>query len=210
MSIPSNLKKYRKKRGFTQKKLSTISGISFSMISKLESGEKKNPSFETISKLANALNIQPNQLLYNNNLSYDLLNAVYNSSSGVYKTRQGGESYLESTIQSAKYGKLELSYENQLFYLETLKEHGNPNYESLKLRVENEKNNNINASNIEPLLYSYLEKKYGSVSEDSFGILVGDDLNNRIKLSYAQLSELSDEIYRYIDFYIYNSKKDDK
>lgn len=60
------LKKVRKDKKITQKKLAEISGLSFSMVSKLETGEQSNPSFDTVSKLAKALNV-PLYYLYGHN-----------------------------------------------------------------------------------------------------------------------------------------------
>lgn len=53
--LSNNLKHFRKKAKLTQKELSELSEISFSMISKIESGEQKNPTLLTISKLADSL-----------------------------------------------------------------------------------------------------------------------------------------------------------
>lgn len=64
MALSKNIKKHRKKSGLTQKALADKSGLSFSMISKLESGEQLNPSVETLNKIAAALNITPEKLLY--------------------------------------------------------------------------------------------------------------------------------------------------
>jgi transcriptional regulator with XRE-family HTH domain len=63
MALNENLKKYRKVAGLTQKALADKSGLSFSMVSKLESGEQANPSFETIRKIADVLNINPGSLV---------------------------------------------------------------------------------------------------------------------------------------------------
>lgn len=63
MALNENIKKYRKKSGFTQKALADKSGLSFSMISKLESGEQTNPSFETLNKISGALKISPEKLV---------------------------------------------------------------------------------------------------------------------------------------------------
>ena len=56
-----NLKFYRAKRGFTQEKLSEITGISTDYLSEIERG-KKTPSFKRIELIANALNIEVYQL----------------------------------------------------------------------------------------------------------------------------------------------------
>ena len=58
-----NIKNIRKSIGMTQKELAEKSGVSFSMVSKLESGEKKNPSFDTLNKIAAALKVNTNELL---------------------------------------------------------------------------------------------------------------------------------------------------
>ena len=65
--IKDNLKRIRKEKGLTQKELATKSGLSFSMVSKLESGEQINPSNETIQKLASALDVITAELLVDKN-----------------------------------------------------------------------------------------------------------------------------------------------
>lgn len=65
MTLSSNLKRYRKESGLTQQDLAKLSSLSFSMVSKLESGEQTNPSFGTLKKLANGLGISPADLLMN-------------------------------------------------------------------------------------------------------------------------------------------------
>jgi transcriptional regulator with XRE-family HTH domain len=65
MTLSENMKKYRKKIGMTQKMLSVQSGLSYSMVSKLESGEQSNPSYETLKKISKVLNVSPAELLEN-------------------------------------------------------------------------------------------------------------------------------------------------
>ena len=65
MTLSENIKKYRKKIGMTQKMLSVQSGLSYSMVSKLESGEQSNPSYETLKKISKVLNVSPAELLEN-------------------------------------------------------------------------------------------------------------------------------------------------
>lgn len=65
MGLNENIRKFRKEAGLTQKALAGKSGLSFSMISKLESGEQTNPSFETLRRIADVLRISPGQLLNN-------------------------------------------------------------------------------------------------------------------------------------------------
>jgi transcriptional regulator with XRE-family HTH domain len=58
-----NLKKWRKKRGFSQKILAERCEAAHSYIRQIESGSGY-PSFSLIGKLANALNIEPYLLFY--------------------------------------------------------------------------------------------------------------------------------------------------
>jgi transcriptional regulator with XRE-family HTH domain len=58
-----NLKKWRKEMGFSQEKLAEKCYTSHSYIRQLESG-KGHPSFALIGKIANALQIEPYQLFY--------------------------------------------------------------------------------------------------------------------------------------------------
>ena len=58
-----NLKKWRKKMGFSQKTLAERCNAAHSYIRQIESGSG-HPSFVFIEKLANALNIEPYRLFY--------------------------------------------------------------------------------------------------------------------------------------------------
>jgi transcriptional regulator with XRE-family HTH domain len=60
----NNLKKWRKIKGFSQEKLAEKCSTSHSYIRQLESG-KGHPSFTFIGKIANALQIEPYLLFYN-------------------------------------------------------------------------------------------------------------------------------------------------
>lgn len=62
MGLSENLKTIRKKQKISQKTLAKNSGVSYSMVSKLESGEQKNPSLDTLEKIATALNVTVSQL----------------------------------------------------------------------------------------------------------------------------------------------------
>ena len=52
------IRKYRKELGFTQKYLGELCGIADSNIRKYENG-RQNPKFETVQKIAKALNKEP-------------------------------------------------------------------------------------------------------------------------------------------------------
>ena len=58
-----NLKKVRKGREITQKELSKMSGVSYSTLTKLESGFITNPSFQTILRISKALDIRIDDLV---------------------------------------------------------------------------------------------------------------------------------------------------
>ncbi len=57
----NNLKYYRNLKGYTQEKLSEISGISSDYLSEIERG-KRTPSFKRIELIANALEIEAYKL----------------------------------------------------------------------------------------------------------------------------------------------------
>jgi len=59
------LKQHREDRGITQKELSKMSGVSYSTLTKLESGFIKNPSVEAILKITKALDLNFDDLINN-------------------------------------------------------------------------------------------------------------------------------------------------
>ncbi len=63
MLLKDNLKRIRKSKKISQKKLAELSGISYSMVSKLESGEQSNPSLDTLDKIASALGVKSSNLI---------------------------------------------------------------------------------------------------------------------------------------------------
>ena len=66
--VGDNVKKFRERAGYTIRQLEDLSGVSKSVISELESGKSNNPRFETINKLAIALNVAPELL---NEMEYE-------------------------------------------------------------------------------------------------------------------------------------------
>jgi len=58
-----NLAKLRRQKGWSQEKLAVESGVSYNTIIKLERGRIKNPKIETIVRLANALNVDLDDLI---------------------------------------------------------------------------------------------------------------------------------------------------
>ena len=63
--IISRLKLIREQNEITQHELSKMSGVSYSTLTKLETGIIKNPSFQVISKISKALDIKLDDLMNN-------------------------------------------------------------------------------------------------------------------------------------------------
>ncbi|MCM8762804.1 MAG: helix-turn-helix transcriptional regulator [Candidatus Omnitrophica bacterium] len=60
--LAENLKKLRKRKKLSQEKLARLVDISYNTISKIESGKAKNPTFETLSKLADVFEVSIDEL----------------------------------------------------------------------------------------------------------------------------------------------------
>ncbi|MAF14240.1 MAG: hypothetical protein CMI53_05135 [Parcubacteria group bacterium] len=61
--IADNIKKYRNKLGISQDKLSKLADVTYNTIIKIESGANINPTIETVSKIAKALNVGVDDLI---------------------------------------------------------------------------------------------------------------------------------------------------
>lgn len=61
--IAQNIKKYRKKKGISQDKLSKLAGVTYNTIIKIESGATSNPRVETLRLIAKALDVTVDSLL---------------------------------------------------------------------------------------------------------------------------------------------------
>jgi transcriptional regulator with XRE-family HTH domain len=61
--IAENIKKYRNKLGVSQDRLSKLADVTYNTIIKIESGANKNPTIDTISKIANALKVGVDDLI---------------------------------------------------------------------------------------------------------------------------------------------------
>jgi transcriptional regulator with XRE-family HTH domain len=55
--LAKNIKKLRKQHKLSQEQLAHKAGITYSTLIKLESGANKNPTIETVQKLANAFGV---------------------------------------------------------------------------------------------------------------------------------------------------------
>ncbi|PIX30864.1 hypothetical protein COZ62_00340 [Candidatus Berkelbacteria bacterium CG_4_8_14_3_um_filter_39_27] len=62
-TIAKNIKKYRKKQGISQDKLSKLADIAYNVIIKIESGATPNPTIETMSKIAKGLGVSIDKLV---------------------------------------------------------------------------------------------------------------------------------------------------
>jgi len=62
-AIANNIKKYRKKLGISQDRLSKMADVTYNTIIKIESGGSQNPTIDTLSKIANALGVSVDELI---------------------------------------------------------------------------------------------------------------------------------------------------
>ena len=62
-TIAENIQKYRNKIGVSQDKLSKLADVTYNTIIKIESGANINPTIETLSKIAKALNVGVDDLI---------------------------------------------------------------------------------------------------------------------------------------------------
>jgi transcriptional regulator with XRE-family HTH domain len=62
-NIAKNIKKYRGKMNISQDRLSKLADVTYNTIIKIESGVNKNPTIETLSKIANALKVGVDDLI---------------------------------------------------------------------------------------------------------------------------------------------------
>jgi transcriptional regulator with XRE-family HTH domain len=61
--IAENIKKYRNKLGVSQDRLSKLADVTYNTIIKIESGANKNPTIDTLSKIAGALKVGVDDLI---------------------------------------------------------------------------------------------------------------------------------------------------
>ncbi len=61
--IAGNIKKYRNKLVISQDRLSKLADVTYNTIIKIESGVNTNPTIETLSKIAKALNVGVDDLI---------------------------------------------------------------------------------------------------------------------------------------------------
>jgi len=61
--IAANIKKYRGRIGISQDKLSKLADVTYNTTIKIESGVNKNPTIETLAKIAKALKVNVDDLI---------------------------------------------------------------------------------------------------------------------------------------------------
>lgn len=62
-TIADNVRKARKKKGLSQDKLAREAGVAYNTVVKIESGENKNPTIETLLSIAKALGVSVDELI---------------------------------------------------------------------------------------------------------------------------------------------------
>jgi len=62
-TIASNIKKYRQKLVISQDRLSKMADVTYNTIIKIESGGSQNPTIDTLSKIAKALDVSVDDLI---------------------------------------------------------------------------------------------------------------------------------------------------
>lgn len=62
-NVADNIRKARKKAGLSQDKLAREAGVAYNTVVKIELGENKNPTIETLRSIAKALSVDLNDLL---------------------------------------------------------------------------------------------------------------------------------------------------
>ena len=61
--IGSNFKKLRAQKGYSLERVARLADLSLNTVVRLESGTNKNPTIETLTKIANALEVSVDDLL---------------------------------------------------------------------------------------------------------------------------------------------------
>jgi len=62
-TISDNIKKYRNKLDISQDRLSKMADVTYNTVIKIESGANKNPTIDTLSKIAKALGVGVDELI---------------------------------------------------------------------------------------------------------------------------------------------------
>lgn len=63
MNISDNLKRIRAEKGYSLEKVARLSELSLNTVVKIENGANKNPTIDTLSKIATALEVNVDNLI---------------------------------------------------------------------------------------------------------------------------------------------------
>ncbi len=63
MNISDNLKRIRAEKGYSLEKVARLSELSLNTVVKIENGANKNPTIDTLSKIATALEVGVDDLI---------------------------------------------------------------------------------------------------------------------------------------------------
>jgi transcriptional regulator with XRE-family HTH domain len=63
MNISDNLKRLRAEKGYSLEKVARLSELSLNTVVKIENGANKNPTIDTLSKIATALEVGVDDLI---------------------------------------------------------------------------------------------------------------------------------------------------
>ena len=62
-NLAKNIERLRKAKGLSQEKLARLADVANNTLIKMESGENKNPTLETLKKVAEALEVSVDELI---------------------------------------------------------------------------------------------------------------------------------------------------
>ena len=62
-NLANNIKKLREAKGLSQEKLARLADVANNTLIKMESGENKNPTLDTLKKIAKALEVSVDELI---------------------------------------------------------------------------------------------------------------------------------------------------
>jgi transcriptional regulator with XRE-family HTH domain len=62
-NLAKNIERLRKAKGLSQEKLARLADVANNTLIKMESGENKNPTLETLKKVAKALEVSVDELI---------------------------------------------------------------------------------------------------------------------------------------------------
>lgn len=121
-TLGERLQSVRKRRGLTQRELAKLSGVSFSLVSKIEQGELSDTRLETLRRLASALKVPTAELIVRDDVDdaqpetvthwrpvRDALNGIYGEQPDEAPTVQGVDAALTAAMpmfQGNQYSEL--------------------------------------------------------------------------------------------------------